>query len=84
MTFNDVEKPYIRLGLGVGLGLAALLPAASAVEWDDLGDLTIRRAPYDPSSVKKVVAFWEGRVGSPPTGSSSNANWPAHTSPANA
>jgi tetratricopeptide (TPR) repeat protein len=39
-----------------------MLPALPGGEVDDVTDLAVPRAPYDPGSVQKTVAFWESRV----------------------
>jgi tetratricopeptide (TPR) repeat protein len=52
----------IPLTLGVGLGLTGPLPAGLCGDIDDIDDGAVRRAPYDPATVRKTVEFWEGRV----------------------
>jgi tetratricopeptide (TPR) repeat protein len=59
MTWRSLVIP---LTLGVGLGLAGPLPAGLGGDPDDIVDGSVRRAPYDPATVRKTVEFWEGRV----------------------
>jgi tetratricopeptide (TPR) repeat protein len=56
------KNQAIRLGLGVSLGLIGLLPVLRGGDLDNLAYPTLRRAPYNPGSIQKAVAFWEGRV----------------------
>ena len=52
----------IALILGVGPGLTGPLPAGRGGEIDDIADGAVRRAAYNPATVRKTVEFWEGRV----------------------
>src|SRR6516225_8291489 len=52
----------IPLTLGVGLGLTGPLPAGLGGDIDDMVGGSVRRAPYNPATLRKTVEFWEGRV----------------------
>src|SRR5262252_5735320 len=59
MTWKSLVIP---LSLAVGLSLTGPLPAGLGGDLDDDADGALRRAPYDPATVRKTVDFWEGRV----------------------
>ena len=59
MTWKSLVNP---LTLAVGLSLTGNLPAGLGGDLDDDSDGALRRAPYDPATVRKTVDFWEGRV----------------------
>jgi tetratricopeptide (TPR) repeat protein len=59
MTWRNLA---IGLGLAVGLSLAGSVPLLPAGVGEDRDDGSVRRAPYDPASVRKAVEFWEGRA----------------------
>jgi len=59
MTWKSLVIP---LTLAVSLSLTGPLPAGLGGDLDDDADGALRRAPYDPATVRKTVDFWEGRV----------------------
>src|SRR5262245_47960672 len=57
----------IPMTLGVGLGLAGPIPAVLGGDPGDVDDGSVRRAPYNPETLRKTAAFWEGRARKWPT-----------------
>src|SRR5262245_27826093 len=56
------RRLVIPLTVGGVLSLTGPLPAGLGGDTNEMVDGSVRRAPYNPATLRKTVEFWEGRA----------------------